>query len=102
MRKFSMRYTGPLDESRSEIGALGLAISSYFRKHTSEQAVSIRSVDSQVEGRGPGQRLIRVRYERKPPLDNIVHAIEIADPVDEERLEREIKSVYEIYKFSVV
>jgi len=97
-----MRYTGPLDEWRSEVAALGLAMSSYFKKNVVRTVMHIRSADSQTEGHGPEQRLIRVKYERKPPPENIVHEIKISDPVEEDRLEREIRVMYGRYNFSII
>lgn len=93
-----MVYGGPRRRNPLELFIMGIEIANFIGENTEDQSV--------VEGEGmygkrPGSRSVRISYDIDATPDHNPHLIEIHDPspIEEERLERGLREIYERNKF---
>jgi len=94
MKKISLGYD---PESNVSFPYLGIVLGNYFLKNTDSIEIS---GDGKLEGKGPGKRLIKIKYDLKPDPKNNVHEIEISDPLHEDRILSELQAIYKKFGFS--
>ncbi len=98
MKKVSMGYI-PEAVYLSGFPGLGTALSNYVYNNTER---IVKQGGGVFEGKGPGKRMIRIKFNLKARPENNVHDIEISDPVreNEERMLSELQTIYKGFGFS--
>ena len=94
MKKISLGYK---PEANASFPSLGVVLGNYLCKNTENIE---RIGDGKLEWRGPGKRLIKIKYDLKAPPENNVHEIEISDLMDENRILSELQTIYKRFGFS--